>query len=106
MKNMIPGIYQITGQQTHKILLLMLFITISFLTAAQQKTIQLYNGQAPGSESWNWKEGEMFAGPPMNAMIAYNVTNPSFEVFEPDSANGVAVILSPGGSYQVLNIEH
>jgi len=84
----------------------MLFISISFFTAAKQKTIQLDNGQAPGSENWNWKEGEVLAGPPMNAMIAYNVTNPSLVVFEPDSANGVAVILSPGGSYQVLNIEH
>ena len=105
MKNMTPGFSQFAGKNTQKFLLLVLFISISIFTAAQQKIIQLYTGQAPGSENWNWKEGEVLAGPPMSAMIAYNVTKPSLVVFEPDSANGVAVILSPGGSYHVLNIE-
>lgn len=41
----------------------------------------------------------------MNAVIAYNVTNPSLVVYQPDSANGIAVIVCPGGSYHVLNIE-
>ncbi|MGI8600630.1 MAG: alpha/beta hydrolase [Chitinophagaceae bacterium] len=79
---------------------------MSFVTAAQQKVIRLYEGKAPGSENWNWSEGEVFAGPPMNAMIAYNVTNPTLVVYEPDTPNGVAVILCTGGSYHVLNIEH
>lgn len=83
-----------------------LLLIFSLVTAAQQKTILLYEGKAPGSETWNWSEGEFLAGPPMNAMIAYNVTNPSLVVYEPDSASGVAVILIPGGSFHVLNIEH
>src|SRR5688500_20404807 len=80
----------------------LLFISKS---ATTQKVVRLYDGPAPGSENWNWKEGEAFAGAPMNAMIAYNVTKPSLAVYQPYSANGVAVIVCPGGRYQVLNIE-
>ena len=89
-----------------KTVLSFLLVITSIITTAQQKTISLYEGKAPGSETWNWTEGEVLAGPPMNAMIAYNVTNPSLVVYEPESANGVAVILVPGGSYHVLNVEH
>jgi len=74
--------------------------------SGQQKVIQLYNGSANGSETWNWPEGEVFVGNPMNAKVAYNVTKPSLVVYQPDSINGVSVILCPGGSYYVLNIEH
>ncbi len=74
-------------------------------SAAAQKVVRLYDGPAPGSEHWDWKEVEAFAGAPMNAMIAYNVTNPGLVVYQPDNANGVAVIVCPGGRYQVLNIE-
>ena len=89
-----------------KTVLSFLLVITSIITTAQQKTISLYEGKAPGSETWNWTEGEVLAGPPMNAMIAYNVTNPSLVVYEPETANGVAVILVPGGSYHVLNVEH
>lgn len=88
-----------------KMVLSFLLLITSFITTAQQKTISLYQGKAPGSETWNWGEGEVLAGPPMNAMIAYNVTNPSLIVYAPDSSNGVAVIVCPGGRYHVLNIE-
>lgn len=89
-----------------RIVLSLLLLVTSIIATAQQKTILLYEGKAPGSETWNWSEGEVLAGHPMNAMIAYNVTNPSLIVYEPDSPNGVAVILIPGGSFHVLNIEH
>ena len=75
-------------------------------TMSQQKVIQLYSGPVKGSENWNWPEGEVFVGNPMNAKVAYNVTKPSLVVYQPDSINGVSVILCPGGSYYVLNIEH
>ncbi len=88
-----------------KVLLPILSLAISTFTAAQQKVIQLYDGPAPGSETWNWNEGEVLAGPPMNANIAYNITNPTLVVYKPGKASGVAVIVCPGGSYHVLNIE-
>jgi acetyl esterase/lipase len=89
-----------------KTALSILLVIITSISAAQQKVIRLYEGKAPGSETWNWSEGEVKAGPPMNAMIAYNVTDPTLVVYEPDTPNGVSVILVPGGSYHVLNIEH
>ena len=89
-----------------KSVITILLLIISFVSKAQQKVIRLYEGKAPGSETWNWSEGETFAGPPMNAMIVYNVTNPTLVIYEPDTSNGVSVILIPGGSYQVLNVEH
>lgn len=89
-----------------KTALSILLIIITSISAAQQKVIRLYEGKAPGSETWNWSEGEVKAGPPMNAMIAYNVTDPTLVVYEPETPNGIAVILCPGGSYHVLNIEH
>lgn len=88
-----------------KALFPILLLVISTFTAAQQKVIRLYDGPAPGSENWYWSEGETFAGSPMNAKIAYNVTNPSLVVYKPGKPSGVAVIVCPGGSYHVLNIE-
>src|SRR5688572_19715410 len=86
------------------ILLLACVIFIS-KSAATQKLVRFYDGPAPGSENWDWKEGEVLAGAPMNSIIAYNITEPGLVVYQPDSANGVAVIVCPGGRYQVLNIE-
>lgn len=72
---------------------------------AQQKVVPLYNGVAPGSETWNWKEGETSSNP-MNMKVAYNVTKPTLTVLTPDTANGTAVILFPGGGFRMLNIEN
>jgi len=41
-----------------KYLFLLSFLAIAFTLNAQQKVIQLYDGAAPGSESWNWNEAE------------------------------------------------
>jgi len=45
---------------------------------AQQKVIQLYNGPAPGSESWTYQEQEYKAGT-TNTLI-YNVSDPTLTV--------------------------
>ena len=72
---------------------------------AQQKVIPLYNGAAPGSESWNWNEGEndhnMF-----NTKVVYNVTNPTLTVFTPEAsvATSTAVVICPGGGFHTLSI--
>jgi acetyl esterase/lipase len=105
MVKVFNALHRLRIQQVLCCMILLLLIVINSLHA-QEKIIKLYDGPAPGSETWSWKEAETFAGPPMNAKIAYNVTNPSLVVYEPDTANGVAVILVPGGSYYVLNIEH
>jgi acetyl esterase/lipase len=84
---------------------LILGITLSTRSAAQQKVIQLYNGAAPGSENWNWDERET-SNTPIKLKIAYNVTRPTLTVYRPDTSNGTAIIIFPGGGMRVLNIEH
>jgi acetyl esterase/lipase len=87
--------------------LFILSIVISTSNIAQQKVIQLYNGAAPGSENWTWREQETNKNP-INARIAYNVTHPTLTVFLPDSAltNGTAVIVCPGGGLHVLVVDY
>jgi acetyl esterase/lipase len=82
-----------------------LFLLITAAAQSQQKVIQLYNGAAPGSETWNWPEGEsdnnMF-----RTKLVYNVTKPTLTVYAPDPsiANGTAIIIAPGGGFHVLSI--
>ena len=71
----------------------------------QQKVIQLYNGHAPGSENWNWEEKTFFIKTPLNANVACNVTKPTLTVFSPEKANGISVVIFPGGGLRVLNVE-
>lgn len=70
-----------------------------------QKVVSLYNGKAPGSETWNWSEKSTDKNA-WNTPIVYNVTSPTLTVFEPTkgSANGTAIIIVPGGGFQALAI--
>src|SRR6188474_38051 len=85
------------------------FITLIFLLnailLAQQKVIQLYDGPAPGSESWNWNEAEN-DNKSWQTKVVYNVTKPTLTVFVPeaDKANGTALIIAPGGGFHALSI--
>jgi acetyl esterase/lipase len=83
---------------------LLLFCCINI--SAQQKVIQLYTNAAPGSEQWNWGEGEtdnnMF-----NTKLVYNVVHPTLTVLLPDASaapTGTAIIVCPGGGFRVLSI--
>ena len=82
-------------------LILFLYATIN----AQQKVIQLYDGPAPGSESWTWNEAENNNNM-WQTKVVYNVTKPTLTVFVPeaDKANGTAVIIAPGGGFYALSI--
>jgi len=72
---------------------------------AQQKVVPLYDGPAPGSESWNWNEAENDNNM-WQTKVVYNVTRPTLTVFEPEAgkANGTAVIIAPGGGFHALSI--
>ena len=87
--------------EVFKSFLFILLITLSAFVNAQQKVIQLYNGAAPGSESWKWDEKQK------DSNLIYNVSHPTLTVFLPDSgiAVGTAVIICPGGAFHVLAIE-
>jgi len=77
-------------------------VTIVF---AQGKVIQLYSGKPAGSENWTWKEAvsdsNMF-----RTRVVYNVTQPTLTLFAPDpaKANGTAIVIAPGGGFQLLSI--
>ncbi len=99
----IPSILNKTGTK----FILCLFYNLIFLISVSycQQQIPLYNGPAPGSENWSWEEKRFFVKTPLNANIVYNVTKPTLTAYIPESANGTAVIICPGGALRVLNIE-
>jgi acetyl esterase/lipase/lysophospholipase L1-like esterase len=72
---------------------------------AQQKVIQLYQGAAPGSESWTWNDAENDHNA-WNTTAVYNVSHPTLTVFAPDSmsSTGTAVVICPGGAFHALSI--
>jgi acetyl esterase/lipase len=85
----------------------MLMLSATF-TFAQQKIIKLYEGKAPGSESWNWSEQVNDSSKNMfKTNLVYNVVEPTLTVFSPDPsvANGTAVVICPGGAFHVLSIK-
>lgn len=88
-----------------KILLFVVTLTVITILQAQQKVINLYEGTAPGSESWNWSEAENDNNG-WRTKVVYNVAQPTLTVFQPDAAtaNGTAVIIAPGGAFYALSI--
>jgi len=86
------------------LLLMVLMVSVLYLSA-QPKEIPLYPSVAPGSEQWNWEEGET-SNTPAKFRVAFNVTKPTLTMYRPDTANGAAVLLIPGGGMYVVNIEH
>ncbi|HRI22434.1 MAG TPA: alpha/beta hydrolase, partial [Panacibacter sp.] len=86
--------------------LLLCFSVLFIIVAnAQQKVIQLYNGAAPGSESWTWDEA-LSTKDIWQTDVVYNVSHPTLTVFEPtaNTATGTAVIICPGGGFHGLSI--
>jgi len=89
-----------------KILLIASLLILYIGANAQQKVIQLYNGAAPGSESWTYNEQEYKPGT-KDALI-YNVSHPTLTVYPADAgiAGGTAVIVCPGGGFYILAARH
>jgi acetyl esterase/lipase len=79
---------------------------LCFNAMAQEKVIRLYDGSAPGSESWKQEEKENTKNL-WQTRIVYNVANPSLTVFKaaPTLANGSAVVVCPGGGFHALSID-
>ncbi|WP_114938698.1 alpha/beta hydrolase [Mucilaginibacter endophyticus] len=88
-------------------LLAYLLLFTAYFANAQQKVIQLYKGNAPGSENWTWQEA-VSEHNAANTRKVYNVVHPSLGVFLPDPAiaTGTAVVICPGGSFQTLSIDN
>src|SRR5690349_17217301 len=71
---------------------------------AAEKVVRLYNGPAPGSETWAHTEKEKRSE--SGTMTAWNVVNPTLTVFpvDPTNANGTAVVICPGGAFFQLSM--
>jgi len=68
-----------------------------------QEPIHLYEGPAPGSESWDWSE--KVAETPGGRIIS-DVTEPVLLPFPAPDPTGVAVVVAPGGAFHVLAIDN
>jgi acetyl esterase/lipase len=93
------------GRHSMRFLFFALMMLPAFFLAAQPEVIPLYPGVSPGSESWDWEEGET-SSTPIKFTIAYNVSKPSLFLYRPEKPNGISIILVPGGGFYVVNMEH
>lgn len=85
--------------------MLFLLFSVTVVVNAQQRIIDLYNGAAPGSESWTWSEAENDNNG-WQTKVVYNVSKPTLTVFQPPKgkANGTAIVIAPGGAFHALSI--
>ncbi len=71
--------------------------------------VALYEGSAPGSEGWAWKE--QLSLPPWGGRggrLVRNVVQPTLTIFQPPNkarAARTAVIVAPGGGFRWLSID-
>lgn len=79
-------------------------IWLTLLSAAAQEVRPLYAGPAPGSENWTLPEE---ARNTPDGTTYFNVSAPSFTAYRPprDKANGMAVIILPGGGLRLLGVD-
>ena len=73
-------------------------LSLTGVTGYSQQVIQLYEGKAPGSESWTWGEQESMNND-FKTRTIYNVSQPTLTAYlpKPELATGTAVIVAPGG---------
>ncbi len=88
-----------------KILLLLSFISMTYMSNAQQ-TIPLYSGPIPGAITTPNKEKIDTAAD--GIVRVSNVTIPTIQIYLPEKskATGTAVIIFPGGGYRINAIKH
>lgn len=72
---------------------------------AQNKVVRLYDGPAPGSESWTHSEREKRSE--RGSLRVWNVVDPTLTVYpaDPTNANGTAVVICPGGAFFQLSMD-
>ncbi len=81
-----------------------LFIGTCFSGYAQE-AIRLWEGKAPGSETWTHQEVTTTSA---NGIITIrDVVDPSMTAYLPDpsTSNGIAVVVCPGGAFRALALE-
>lgn len=88
--------------------LLSLALGLCCVTALAQTPIRLYEGKAPGSESWTQKEQTIeYMSPFWNEIntVVLNVVDPVLVPFLPipGTETGAAIIVCPGGGFSALS---
>jgi acetyl esterase/lipase len=73
--------------------------------ASAQQVIRLSPVAEPGSVKWTHQEREYFS-PIFNTQVVTNVSQPTLTVYAaaPETANGTAVVIAPGGGFHALSI--
>ncbi len=79
-------------------------LLLAVAAAAQQPTIKIWPGAAPGSEDWSQPEGVM-KGTDTDRVV--NVVTPTLIAYLPEKskATGTGVIIAPGGGFSYLAID-
>lgn len=79
---------------------------ITMQTHAQQTTVNLYDGAAPGSADWTWTEKENNNNM-WQTRVVYNVSKPTLTIFKPaeGKGNGTGIVIAPGGGFYALSID-
>lgn len=82
----------------------------SVAAPANTEVVRIWPGSPPGTEHWTGPETDnpiTLPGEPPIRMVG-NVTTPTLTVYRPASgtANGTAVIVCPGGGFQMLAVTH
>jgi len=74
--------------------------------SAHNQVIPLYDGPAPGSETWTRQEAENH-DEIWDTRVIYNVSSPTLTVMRPAAspATGTGVIICPGGGFHALSID-
>jgi acetyl esterase/lipase len=101
-----PQPNSIKAEETMKRLTMTAVLLFSVSAFAQQEVLQLYDGNPPGSESWDWQEKEDNDNM-WQTRIVYNVSAPTLTVIRPaaGTATGAAVVICPGGGFHALSID-
>lgn len=70
-----------------------------------ETTIRLYSDRASGSEHVTYQEQEYFEKA-LGSRVVFNVSDPTLTVVAPDpeTANGTAIVICPGGAFHILVI--
>jgi len=86
-----------------KILTLLASALITVSLYSQQPEVALYDGVAPGSETWTWTEQKMGTN---GFSIIMDVSKPTITPFVPEKPNGTAIIVAPGGAFHLLSFDN
>jgi acetyl esterase/lipase len=80
------------------------FTFLSACSARAQQVVNVWQGVAPGSESWTQKE-RTIENTPVGTVI-FNVVTPTLTVYLPErsKATGTGIIVAPGGAFVALAI--